>query len=257
MICFKFTFLYSETHMRIISSTWLHMEIVPLTMNWLAIQRLNLELARGQRLEKLAQGILSWHRIPVPHQGRLVQVEPGQVLWHRSRSVVVVKNSSSNNDINQKTVVCWTGRVGISRHLKNRFKYDSGATIMMHLDFISVWHSLHTARLLSSLLSIISVEAKGVSWSATFFVCAPRKLSTCATCCYSVFGLSHSIYLMLFKNLIIEYWTFFNWFRIVHIQIMMHLTIVFISPPLLNSPTYAGFLSPKIKLSLLPGKQTI
>lgn len=54
--------------------------LVPLTMNWLAVQRVHLELARWQRLEKLAQSILTWHRVAVPHQRGLVQVESGQVL---------------------------------------------------------------------------------------------------------------------------------------------------------------------------------
>lgn len=56
-----------------------------LTMNWLTINRLNLEFARWQRLKKLSQGFLSWNSISIPHQRGLVQVKSGQVLRQRKQ----------------------------------------------------------------------------------------------------------------------------------------------------------------------------
>lgn len=76
---------------------WCPHQASPLTMNWLTVQCVYLELARRQRLKKLSQSILSWHSIPIPHQGRLVQVEPGQVLRHMNQYTMIVKNSTSNN----------------------------------------------------------------------------------------------------------------------------------------------------------------
>lgn len=60
-----------------------------LFMNRLTVQDVNFELARRQRLKKLAQSVLSGHGVPVPHQGGLVQVEPGQVPPFLVHAVIV------------------------------------------------------------------------------------------------------------------------------------------------------------------------
>ena len=52
-------------------------------MDGLAVQGVDLELAGRERLIKLVQRILARHRVPVPHQGGLVQVQAGQVLGQK------------------------------------------------------------------------------------------------------------------------------------------------------------------------------
>lgn len=89
-ICNNYVLLHTfslllKAIIRIKNTTCMKVEIAQLTMNWLTIQGVNLELARRKRLEKLAQSILSRHGIPIPHQRCLVQVKPGQVLRKRSR----------------------------------------------------------------------------------------------------------------------------------------------------------------------------
>lgn len=53
---------------------------LPLTMNRLTVDCVNLEFTWWQWLKKLSQTLLSWDGIPIPHQRGLVQVESGQVL---------------------------------------------------------------------------------------------------------------------------------------------------------------------------------
>ena len=103
--------MLSATYLFVLSTSSIpNFEMAPLTMNWLTVQCVNLELARWQRLKKFGQSILSWHSIAIPHQGRLVQVESGQVLRHRNQYIMIVENSASNNGMdNQQTMaVCST-----------------------------------------------------------------------------------------------------------------------------------------------------
>lgn len=53
---------------------------LPLTVNRLTIDCVNLEFTWWQCLKKFSQSVLSRDRIPIPHQRGLVQVESGQVL---------------------------------------------------------------------------------------------------------------------------------------------------------------------------------
>ena len=55
-------------------------------MDGLAVQGVDLELAGRERLIKLVQRILARHRVPVPHQGGLVQVQAGQVLGQKQQT---------------------------------------------------------------------------------------------------------------------------------------------------------------------------
>ncbi len=120
---------------------------------------------------------------------------------------------------------------GISRHWTIRFIYDSCNSDASW--FILVWHSLHIACLWSRSLSVKFVEAEVLLNALIHSVLVGSRgqqcffCFLCMACWYSIFHLYHSVYYMLFKIVIIDYWAIFNRFRIVHIWITMHLRMDF------------------------------